>query len=248
MSADAVRSAFSDVRILEGVDTLGPGGARNRLLGAASSEIVVSLDDDSFPVDNDFFAIAETSVAKNANAAVIAMNIIHDDEPMIERSNHAHEVADFVGCGCIYRKSVFLETDGYVPIQPAYGVEEADLTLQLLDRGWLIVHDNNLRVRHATTRSHQASAAVTSAHISNFALLGFLRYPVSCWGYSLAQVANRVIWSVRSKRYSGIVSGVLAIPEKIWRFRKLRRPVRPATLRKVRSLRSASVATSGVEQ
>jgi GT2 family glycosyltransferase len=176
------------------------------------------------------------------------MNIIHDDDAMIERSSHSYEVADFVGCGCIYRRSAFLETNGYVPVQPAYGVEEADLALQLLDRGWSIVHDNNLRVRHATTRSHQASAAVTSAHISNVALLGFLRYPVSYWGYGVAQVANRVSWSLRNRRYSGIVSGILAIPGKIWRFRRFRRPVRPATLRKVRSLRSESVATSGVGQ
>lgn len=243
-SADAVLSVHSDIRVIKSSITLGPGGSRNRLLDAAQNEIVVSLDDDSFPIDDDFFAAVERSAAENSAAAVIAMNIIHDDEPMITRSRHSQEVVDFVGCGCMYRKSIFFETGGYVPIQPAYGMEEADLSLQLFDIGWSIVHDADLRVRHATTRAHQSSRAITSAHISNVALLVFLRYPVTYWGYGLIQMANRVIWSLRNRRYSGIVTGILVIPRKMWRFRRYRRPVRAATLRKIRKIRQARLAST----
>lgn len=237
VSAGAVLSTFGDARLLESLETLGPGGSRNRLLTAASSEIVVSLDDDSFPIDPDFFTAVVRAVERHPNAGVIAMTIIHDGEPLIERCARAHPVSDFVGCGCVYRKDAFLSMRGYVPVQPAYGVEEADMALQFIDAGWDIVHDHDLRVRHATTRSHQASAMVTAAHISNLALLAFLRYPISYWPLGLLQVVSRIIWSVRNGRTTGILRGLAAIPVKFWRFKNYRKPVSAATMRKVRRLR-----------
>lgn len=236
-SVGALKALSSKVRILESSKTLGPGGSRNRLLQESSNEIIVSLDDDSFPIDIDFFSAVEEAVKRNPKAGVIAMNIVHDEEALARRRSEAHPVADFVGCGCVYRKSAFVATRGYVPIQPAYGVEEADLALQIIDAGWEIVHDNDLRVRHATSRSHQASPTITSAHISNLALLAFLRYPFTYWLLGMFQVANRVVWSIRNRRISGILGGLAATPGKIWRYRAYRKPVSAATMRKVRRLR-----------
>lgn len=240
LSADAVRSAFSDVRVLESAETLGPGGSRNRLLAAASNEAIVSFDDDSFPLDKDFFDAVCASLQDHPEAGVIAMTIIHDEEELTERRHEARDVAHFVGCGCAYRRSAFLETLGYASVQPAYGVEEADLALQLLDRGWSVIHDKNLRVRHATSRAHQESASITAAHISNIALLAFLRYPVSHWPLGTAQVLSRALWSIGKRRFAGIVTGLLSIPRKLWRFRKLRAPVSPRTMRRSQTLARAN--------
>jgi GT2 family glycosyltransferase len=52
---NAVRNAFPDVRILRSNDRVGPGGGRNKLLGAARFEYVASFDDDSYPIDSDYF-------------------------------------------------------------------------------------------------------------------------------------------------------------------------------------------------
>jgi GT2 family glycosyltransferase len=239
-SVTAVRHFSNGVRVIESHSNLGPGGSRNRLLREAKCDIVVSLDDDSFPIDSDFFPAVVSSVERHPTAGVIAMNIIHDGEPLIERSARAHPVSGFVGCGCVYRKDAFLSTAGYVPIQPAYGVEETDLALQIIDIGWEIIHDHDLRVRHATTRSHQASASITAAHISNLALLAFLRYPISYLPLSLFQVMSRIVWSIRNGRMTGIMSGLAAIPGKIWQFRSYRKPVSAATMLKVRCLRRES--------
>src|SRR5688572_19535846 len=51
--ATAVRRAHPDVRLLVSDDRIGPGGARNRLIAAASHAIVASFDDDSYPFDSD---------------------------------------------------------------------------------------------------------------------------------------------------------------------------------------------------
>ena len=165
------------------------------------------------------------------------MNIIHDGEPLIERSARAYPASDFVGCGCVYRKKAFLVTRGFVSIHPAYGVEETDLSLQIIDAGWDIIHDCDLRVRHATTRSHQASPMITASHISNLALLAYLRYPISYLPLGLYHVASRIVWSIRNDRKSGIFSGIATIPGKICRFRRYRKPVRPTTMLRVIRLR-----------
>ena len=38
--------------------TQGPGGGRNRLIGAATSPLIASFDDDSWPLDRDYFRLA----------------------------------------------------------------------------------------------------------------------------------------------------------------------------------------------
>src|SRR3981081_179947 len=44
-----------DVRVLKSPTQVGPGGARHRCLSECSAPYAVSFDDDSYPVDSDFF-------------------------------------------------------------------------------------------------------------------------------------------------------------------------------------------------
>src|SRR5829696_5478485 len=55
---NAIREAFPSVRVLRSKEQVGPGGGRNRLVEAAQSEFVASFDDDSYPIDSDYFARA----------------------------------------------------------------------------------------------------------------------------------------------------------------------------------------------
>src|SRR5215475_10350530 len=51
----AIRNAFPAVRILCSHDQVGPGGGRNKLVNAAQFEFIASFDDDSYPIDSDYF-------------------------------------------------------------------------------------------------------------------------------------------------------------------------------------------------
>ena len=79
------------------------------------------------------------------------------------------------------RRDAFLQTAGYLPLRYAYGMEEVDLALQLLDRGWKIMAASELRVFHDTEMKHHSSPSVNAAQISNVGLLVFLRYPIRYW-------------------------------------------------------------------
>lgn len=234
----AVAARYPQANVLQASTSQGPGGARNRLLRESRGALVVSLDDDSYPIDGDFFAEVQACFARHPKAAVLAMSIIHDNEDIIPRSETDREVADFVGCGCAYRREAFLQTDGYVPLHPAYGMEEADVALQLLDRGWQILQCGRLRVRHATDRGHQTSISVVSAHVRNTALLAFLRYPSQLALLGVAQVANRMKYSLGRGHVLGALLGALQIPGVLWTHRARRRAVARDTVTRIRALRA----------
>ena len=59
---NAIRNAFPDIQILRSKEQVGPGGGRNKLVNAAGGEFVASFDDDSYPIDSDYFARARQSL------------------------------------------------------------------------------------------------------------------------------------------------------------------------------------------
>ena len=220
-----LRRDFGSVRVLTSERRMGPGGGRNKLVAAASHDIVASFDDDSYPLDGDYFARLRGVFDARPDAAVIASRIVDRGQPLPEARAEIGPTVHFVGCGVAYRREAYVASGGYVPLPVAYGMEEVDLGLRLVDAGKPIYVTNWLRVLHDTDLAHHASARVTSGSIANIALLAFLRYPPSYWPYGFLQLANRIVWLVGAGRFAGIVSGVARIPGHLWRHRALRRPV-----------------------
>ena len=236
-TAAAVRKHFPDVKLLESSSQIGPGGGRNRLLATAGYELVASFDDDSYPLDRDYFRVLDDLFARFPEAAVVGARVIHEGEAVIPRGASSYRVADFVGCACAYRREAFLATKGYVPLPVAYGMEEVDLSLRLHDRGWAILKTDALRVFHATSRHHHANAVVTRASIANMALLTFLRYPVRYWWIGVGQVFNRVVWLLRHRRWTGLIGGLVCIPTHLYHHRSHRGLVAAKALRNYLALR-----------
>src|SRR5256885_4776766 len=75
-----LRTAFPSVRVLSSKNRMGPGGGRNKLVAAARHDIVASFDDDSYPMDSDYFARLCEVFARRPDAAVVASQIAHRSE------------------------------------------------------------------------------------------------------------------------------------------------------------------------
>lgn len=232
----AVTSAFPEIRVLVSDKPVGPGGARNKLIAAARNEIVASFDDDSYPMDQDYFARAASLLKANPRAAVLTGQVSLRGETPAAESEAVWPVASFQGCGCVYRREAFLAMRGYLPLRWAYGVEEADVALQLMDAGWTIMQVSSLRVFHDTQLQHHRSPQINADSIANIALLAYLRYPIRFWPLGALQLLNRVGYSLKTGRYRGIVKGLLAIPYTIVKYGPERQPIKPATLRHSRQL------------
>src|SRR5688572_26227776 len=76
-SAAAVRRGYPGVRVIVSEDRVGPGGGRNSLMTAATHPIVASFDDDSYPVDGDYFGRILRTFADYPEAWVVDARIFH---------------------------------------------------------------------------------------------------------------------------------------------------------------------------
>lgn len=228
--AAAVRGNFPHLIVIVSETSVGPGGGRNKLVAAARNELVASFDDDSYPIDQDFFARVVALSDEIPDAALYSASIVHIGEPVTEDLRVVGRTPSFCLAGTVLRRSKFMAAGGFVPLVVAYGMEEEDLALRLTDRGWELVHSPWLRIFHDTDRSHHASPQITAGTIANLALLAWLRYPKRYWPYGVLQVANRITWCLRVGRHAGILRGLAAIPGHIGSHWNLRQPVSVKTM------------------
>ena len=218
----AIRQAFPDVTILRSNDSIGPGGGRNKLIAGAKNEIVASFDDDSYPLDLDYFSRIKALFEMFPEATVLCAQVYHLGETLADATYSAQWVSDFIGCGCVYRRSSFLATEGYVPLPIAYDMEEVDLAIRLHAVGGKILRSPWLRVFHDTDRKRHASPQITASSIANLALRAYLRYPVVLWILGVGQVFSRIIWLIKHGRFKGIITGLSMIPSHIFANRQYR--------------------------
>lgn len=239
---NAIRAAFPTVKVLRSEDQVGPGGGRNKLVSEARGEFVASFDDDSYPIDSDYFARARQVFEKFPEASLVCAALYHAGESIGLDKRSAHWTADFSGGACIYRRDAFLGAGGYVPLPVAYGMEEVDLAIRLHSRGGRILTTPWLRVFHNTDLKRHGDPKVTAGSIANLALLAYLRYPVSLWGIGVGQCANRLLWLLRHGRRRGILKGVTMIPAHLRANRGYRLPVSKQVVRSYLALRRTPIA------
>jgi GT2 family glycosyltransferase len=231
---------FPNVKVLTSSSTSGPGGGRNKLIAASICPLIASFDDDSWPLDADFFRQA-INLIESLQSDLIACSISEQGDPLKPFSTFSCLSSMFEGCGCIVRRSSFMSVRGYIPLRFAYGMEEVDLSLQFLDAGFQIHRAGQLRVFHDCNRIvHHSSPSINSAQISNTLLLAFLRYPLSLWPLALFQCGNRILFACRLGRFRGIVGGLLGACTLCWRHRNQRSPVSFSTILLFRRLRELS--------
>ena len=233
---------FPQVRVLTSPIRLGPGGGRHRCLLACSTPFAVSFDDDSYPVDADFFSSVERLFSEHSRVAIFGARIWHRHELAKVHIESLVPFPSYIGCGYAIRLAAYRQVRGYLARPVPYGMEENDLSLQLFGAGWRIYEAGNLRVFHDTDLKHHNSPEITSGTITNIGLCAFLNYPVVGWGWGLAQVAKIVLCSARMGRIRGICSGIFNIPSDCYRNRRHRNPIAWHSLRKFLKFRKLGVA------
>src|SRR5262249_21052057 len=106
---------FNEVRVLTSPTRLGPGGGRHRCLLACNTPYAVSFDDDSYPVDSDFFSLVERLFSEYSKVAIFGASIWHRGEPAKVRTESLMPFPSYVGCGCAIRLAAYRNVSGYLP-------------------------------------------------------------------------------------------------------------------------------------
>lgn len=180
---DFAAAAPVPVRVFYSAQNLGPGGGRHRLFHAAACELIASFDDDSWPLDRDYFARAMAVMEAFPKAALMSPAVYLRESPALAPQEEVRERVSFDGSASVTRKSCYLQLPGYVPVPRPYGVEEADLSLQAHAAGFQVLKCPWLRAWHQRAQSDYLHSVLP--WIKNEVLLAYLRYPLIAqpWGW-----------------------------------------------------------------
>jgi GT2 family glycosyltransferase len=122
--------------------------ARNHMMLTAPEKYYVSLDDDSWFLHDDEIAVGVDFLEHHPRAAAVAFDILSPDRRNQTGRGPRSPVGMFIGCGHILRLSVVKQLGGYTPFPGAYGAEEKDFCLRLIDAGYQIVRLHGVHVWH----------------------------------------------------------------------------------------------------
>ncbi|MDB6118708.1 MAG: hypothetical protein JWO08_2489 [Verrucomicrobiaceae bacterium] len=182
-SHDFTSGAPVPVRLFHSAQNLGPGGGRHRLFHEAACDLIASFDDDSWPLDKDYFARALAVMEAFPNAALMSPAVYLQESPALRPQAEVMERVSFDGSASVTRRSHYLQLPGYVPVPNTYGVEEADLSLQAHAAGFQVLKCPWLRAWHQRAQADYLHSVLP--WIKNEVLLAYLRYPLIAqpWGW-----------------------------------------------------------------
>ena len=187
-----LRASHPRVQLFEHTKAMGSIPARNELATACRSEVFVSFDDDSYPIERDFFAHVAELFALHPRLAVASFPQRTDEYPASLTATSfgpSRFVGSFANSGAAIRRAVFIELGGY-PGFFFHAYEEPDLALRCAAAGWQVRHETSLTVRHHFTSTQRNELRTHQRHARNELWSVLIRCP---WPQVPAVVTFRVV-------------------------------------------------------
>jgi len=157
-TSQMVKTQFPNCRLLENEASRGSVFSRDRLLRSAQGDIVVSLDDDSYPTNLDFFHRVKTLFTDCPEAAVFSFPEIRDDGSNASvreaPGSSPHAVPSYASCAAVMRREVYLHAPGF-PFFFQHMYEEPDYALQCYSLGYWVFFEPTLSIRHHVSASQR---------------------------------------------------------------------------------------------
>src|SRR5262249_32024405 len=150
-SSPAVGELGPDVRLFRNAESLGISGARNLGWREARGRYAVYLDDDAEFATDDALARALDRARSLARCGVVAFRQLRPDGSTHYMQPAVSDVAcltnRFYGYGFLFERALLSELKGFRdPF--AYYLEEIEISLRVLNRGYRIVYEPGITVVH----------------------------------------------------------------------------------------------------
>ena len=217
-TVELVRREFSSFRLVENNPALGSVASRDRLLRMAAGDVVVSLDDDSYPMEDDFFARLPGLFAAHPEAAVITFPELREGGVFASDSktdkSSGHFVAAYPNCAAAMRREFYLRQPGF-PRFFGHMYEEPDFALQCYAAGAAVWFEPSLVVRHHLSNVQRLPVRRHHQNARNELWSVWLRCP---WP-QLPVVSLFRVW--RQFRYACSEGFGWAVREPLWWFAAL---------------------------
>lgn len=163
-----VREVWPEAHFFRNAHNLGLIGSRSLGLARARGCYILTLDDDSAPVEPDAIATAVARLEREPELGALTFRIHeglappdHTVPPLAERYAHS-----FIGCGHMLRTAAVRMVGGYRDFFVYYG-EEPEYAMRLLDRDWRILFFPHVVVHHRQSSVGRSHAKITAYNFRN---------------------------------------------------------------------------------
>lgn len=167
------------VKVIVHPEARGSIPSRNELAAACTCDLVLSLDDDSYPLEVDFIAQVRALFESQPRLAVACFPQRSEEFPAsLEAEDFGPPmfVGSFVNSGAVIRRAVFQELGGY-PEHFFHAYEEPDFALRCVAAGWQVRQETSLTVRHHFTAAQRNEVRTHHRHARNEFWSVLLRCP-----------------------------------------------------------------------
>ena len=148
--AGAVKAALPAARLFVNQTALGSVASRDRMMREARGDLVLALDDDSYPEQLDCIARIVPLFEQRPKLAVLHFPQHTDEYPQTlgqTKFGSEHLTRSFANSGAVLRRSTYLQLAGFEP-RFYHMYEEPDYALQCVAEGYDVVFCPVITIRH----------------------------------------------------------------------------------------------------
>ena len=212
-TAEFVSSALPNVKLIVNQPAMGSVASRDRMMREAKGDLVLALDDDSYPEQSDCIARLVPFFEKRKQLAVLHFPQRTDEYPeTLTQTNvglEEHLTRSFANSGAALRRSTYLQLPGFVP-RFYHMYEEPDYGLQCVATGYDVLFSPVVTIRHHYSRRSRDEIRIHHRHARNEFWSTLIRCP-------LPFAAGVVAWRVFSQfRYASKRGWSWVVREPVW--------------------------------
>jgi GT2 family glycosyltransferase len=187
----AVKTEFPEARVFVNQTAIGSVASRDRMMRAAQGDLVLALDDDSYPEQVDCIARIVPSFEQRPRLAVLHFPQRTDEyrETLAQKNfGPEHLTRSFANSGAVLRRSIYLALPGFES-RFFHMYEEPDYALQCVAAGYDVLFFPVITIRHHYSGEMRNEIRIHHRHARNEFWSTVMRCP---FPFAVAMAAWRV--------------------------------------------------------
>ena len=192
----AVKAELPEARLFVNQIGLGSVASRDRMVRAARGDLVLALDDDSYPEQLDCIGRIVPTFEQRSNLAVLHFPQRTDEYPeTLAQTNFGPEqlTRTFPNSGAVLRRSTYLRLAGFES-RFFHAYEEPDYALQCVAAGFDVLFSPVITIRHHYSGERRNEIRTHHRHARNEFWSTLMRCPLP---FALGMIAWRVFSQFR---------------------------------------------------
>ena len=195
-TGELVTSAVPNVQLIVNQPAKGSVASRDHMMRAAQGDLVLALDDDSYPEQLDCMARIVAFFEQRPKLAVLHFHQRSNEYPetlVQTNSSSEHLTRSFANSGAVLRRATYLQLPGFEP-RFYHMYEESDYGLQCAAAGYDVLFSPVVTIRHHYSGRARDEVRIHHCHARNEFWSTLMRCP---FPFAFGILAWRVVSQFR---------------------------------------------------